>query len=325
MSADSITVVVPSYRRPEALERCLAALAEQRLQPLETLVVLRAEDAASHAVVQAAPGEPRIVTVQVPGMVAALNAGRAAASGSLIAFTDDDCEPHADWLERIAARFASDARIGAVGGRDVVHHGERIDDGVARQVGRVRWWGRRVGAHHHRSTLQDVDFLKGANMSYRAAALEPFDARLHGAGAQVCNDLEASLSIARRGWRVVYDPAVLVEHRPAERFDEDGRTHRTLAAECAEQHNELYVLLRHSSTLGRVPLLAYHLLVGSRHAPGLALGATRWLRGREPGGLRRLGALVRARTQALTTLRRAGRATGGAPPPDLISEKKLTN
>jgi cellulose synthase/poly-beta-1,6-N-acetylglucosamine synthase-like glycosyltransferase len=178
----------------------------------------------------------------------------------------------------------------------------------------VRWWGRRVGAHHHRSTLQDVDFLKGANMAYRAAALEPFDARLLGSGAQVCNDMEASLSIARRGWRVVYDPGVLVEHRPAERFDDDGRTHRSLAAERAEQHNELYVLLRHSSPLRRVPVLAYQLLVGTRYAPGLALGAVRWLRGREPGELGRLGALLTARLGALATLRRAGPVTGGPPP-----------
>lgn len=299
---DAISVVVPSYRRPAELERCLAALAAQRLAPVETLVVLRATDLAGHAVAEAAAGPVRIVPVDRGGHVAALNAGRAAACCALVAFTDDDCEPRADWLERIAARFAMDPRIGAVGGRDVVHHGDQIDDGEVAHVGHVQWWGRRVGGHHHRSTLQDVHFLKGANMAYRATALGPFDHRLHGAGAEVCNDMEASLAVGARGWRVVYDPSVLVDHRPGERFDEDGRTHRTLASEQAAQHNELYVLLRHSRRHRRPAILAYQLLVGTRQAPGVALGLAR----REPA--HRTTALVRARLDALRTLRRARRA-----------------
>jgi GT2 family glycosyltransferase len=298
--SDQISVIVPSWRRSEALARCLAALARQRLAPLETLVVLRDEDAAGHAVARAAAGPVRVVPVAGGGHVGALNAGRAAARGALIAITDDDCEPHADWLERIAARFASDSRIGAVGGRDLVHHGGQVEDGVAARVGRVLWWGRRVGNHHHRSTLQDVHFLKGANMAYRAQALEAFDVRLHGAGAQVANDMGASLAVGAAGWRIVWDPAVLVDHHPAERFDEDGRARRTLAAELAAEHNELYVLLRHGPRRRRATVLVYRVVVGTREAPGVALGLVR----REP---RRAVAFARARGAALRTLRASRR------------------
>ncbi len=307
-------MVVPSYRRPDQLRRCLAALARQRHAPLETLVVLRPEDHASRDVVSVAE-DVSIVTTTRPGMVAALNAGRAAARGELIAFTDDDGEAHPDWLERLVERFASDARIGAVGGRDIVYHGDRIDDGATDEVGRLRWYGRRIGRHHHRSTLQDVQFVKGANMAFRAIALEPFDVNLHGGGAEVHNDLEASLSVWRRGWRVVYDPSVLIDHRPGPRFDDDGRERRSLQAELDEQHNELYALLRHSPPARRPPVLAYQTLVGSRQAPGLALGAVHALRGR-PQAWRRTLAFARARVQALGTLRRAGAPGGAAPSGD---------
>ncbi len=133
-------------------------------------------------------------------------------------------------------------------------------DGEARRVGRVSWWGRRVGNHHLRSGLQDVDFLKGANMAFRASAREPFDRLLRGDGAQVCNDLEATWSVRQRDWRVIHDPDVTVDHYPAPRHDDDTRDVRSTLAERAEEHNEVYALMRHAPPWQRVILLAYRLL-----------------------------------------------------------------
>jgi GT2 family glycosyltransferase len=314
VSAPTVSVVVPSYRRPDQLRLCLLALARQRLAPLETLVVLRPDDHESRDVASAAEGVSIVSTVR-PGMVAALNAGREVARGELIAFTDDDGEAHPDWLERLVERFESDARIGAVGGRDIVYRGDRVDEGVTDVVGRLRWYGRRIGRHHFRSTLQDVQIVKGANMAYRAIALEPFDVNLRGGGAEVHNDLEASLSVWRRGWRVVYDPSVLIDHRPGPRFDDDGRERRSLEAELAETHNELYALLRHSPPARRPLVLAYQTLVGTRLAPGLAFGAVQALRGK-PQAWPRTFAFARARAEALGTLLRAGSPRGATPSTD---------
>ena len=44
-----VTVVVPTYRRPQLLDRCLAGLREQRAQPVETIVVQRPEDTVTAA------------------------------------------------------------------------------------------------------------------------------------------------------------------------------------------------------------------------------------------------------------------------------------
>lgn len=301
-----ISVVIPSFRRPAELAACLEALAQQQLAAFEVLIVLRPQDDAGRASAASASIKPRIVTVQEPGQVAALNRGCSEARGEIIALTDDDARPRPEWLAGIAARFATDARIGAVGGRDVVHLQSGIDDGKVAMVGRVRWWGRRIGNHHYNSVLQDVDFLKGANMAFRAVARQPFDERLWGTGAQVCNDLEATWSVKRRGWRVVYDPAIVVDHFPASRHDEDGRGRRSPSAEQAEQHNELYALMRHAPAWQQAVLFAYRLLVGSRQAPGLGLAMV-------PGvgrcGRTRAVGLARARFVALRTLRGAARST----------------
>jgi glycosyltransferase involved in cell wall biosynthesis len=298
-----VSVVVPSYRRPEALAACLRALTDQSLRPLEVIVVLRSGDHEGVAVTSAV-SQVRVLTVDEPGQVAALNCGCDTVRGDLIAITDDDARPRPDWLRAIVTRFATDPRIGAVGGRDVVHHQGEVEEGEAKRVGRVTWSGRHVGNHHLRSGLQDVDFLKGANMAFRQGAREPFDPLLRGDGAQVCNDLEATWSVRQRGWRVVYDPNVVVDHYPEARHDDDARDVRSALAERTEEHNEVYALIRHAPAWQCVVLLAYRLLIGKRRAPGLVLAlCTR----RSGGGSARMAGLTSARLSALRTLRAARR------------------
>jgi FkbM family methyltransferase len=267
---ESLSVIVPTYHRPEHLHRCLKGLARQERQPDEILVVCRIGDDESSAVCeQFAGGAPvRVVCIDRPGQVAALNAGREAANGSILAMTDDDAEPTPEWLARIERHFG-DPIVGAVGGRDVVFEsGRPVEHRPVSRVGRVQWFGRAVGRHHHPSHCQEVHFLKGANMAFRAQALEPFDPRLWGRGAQVCNDLEASLSVRARGWRVLFDPRLEVYHHPAPRHDEDARRGPSLRAMQAGAHNELYALLLHVPAWQRFIVSTYALAIGHSKAPG---------------------------------------------------------
>lgn len=305
LTRSEISVVVPSFRRAKWLRDCLIALINQTLQPLEIIVVLRADDEESRAAIAKTNKPIRILTVDQPGQVAALNRGCEAAIGRFIAITDDDAIPRSDWLQAIAARFATDTRIGAVGGRDVVHRAGRIEDASADRVGRALWWGRVVGNHHLRSHLQDVDHLRGANMAFRASAREPFDSCLLGEGAQVCNDLEATWSVRRRGWRVVYDPAIVVDHYPGPRYDGDGRDRRSRQAVRDEAHNRVYALLRHSSRWHRPILLMYQLLVGTRRYPGLLLAVHPAISTARRAQVPRLTA---ARLAALRSLRLSARS-----------------
>lgn len=262
-------------------------------------MVVRDGDDVSQEVVDRTGDRVRAVIVDRPGMVAALNRGREAARGDIIAFTDDDAQPHRDWLERLAYRFASDPGVGAVGGRDLVRGDSAATVGTADPVGRVRWWGRRIGNHHLGARDQDVDFLKGVNMALRVKASEPFDARLRGDGAQVAVDLEATWSIRRRGWRVVYDPAIVVEHHPAQRHDEDMRQRPSIRAVLNAEHNELYALMRHAAWWHRPVLLGYAVLVGKRATPGPIL---LMIPGVPPGRRAHLFAYARARIAAVKTL-----------------------
>ncbi len=272
--AMTITVIIPSYRRPGPLVRCLHALQVQASAPSEVLVVLRASDhEGRRAAARFGSALPvRIVTVAEGGLVAALNQGLDEAHGDVIAITDDDAAARSDWLRSILSYFESDSTVGAVGGRDVLHHQRFGKEKRAAVVGRIQWFGRAIGNHHcGMGPAREVDILKGVNMTFRRRALEGirFDRRLRGAGAQAHNDMAISLALKRRGWRLIYDPRLLVDHYPAERFDEDRRDRFDPGALSNAVHNETLVLLEHLTGFRRGAFVLWSLLVGTRSAPGL--------------------------------------------------------
>lgn len=114
----TITVVVPTYRRIHDLKRCLEGLKQQSRSADEVLLVVRDTDTETWAFLQLfEPGSlpMRTVTVSLSGQVAALNAGLAAASGDIIAMTDDDAVPKPNWLDRIETYFCSTSALAAWG------------------------------------------------------------------------------------------------------------------------------------------------------------------------------------------------------------------
>jgi len=272
--AADISVLIPTYGRPRDLQRCLSALTRQTTTPADVVVVVaRTDDEASRSVAASFEAQlpVRVALVQRPGQVQALNCGLAAIVTSLVAITDDDACPRPDWVQRIVGHFA-DPTVGAVGGRDVVHRGgDAVVEGRARAVGRVTWFGRVVGNHHLDGALQDVQFLKGANMSYRRETLAGFDENLAGNGPQTCNDMQASLRVYASGWRVVWDPCVAIDHYPAARLDDDDRVTPTLRAVVNTLHNQTYTVLSLLSGWRRMTAFAYSFLVGTRGAPGLTM------------------------------------------------------
>lgn len=274
-TACSTTVLVPTYRRPSDLRRCLTALAAQQHAADEVLVIVRAEDVESadeaREFAQRWPAL-RQIEVRPPGVVHALNRGLDEATGDIIAITDDDAAPRADWLARIVEWFASDPRIGGIGGRDWVHHGERVEVGAHRVVGRLQWYGRCIGNHHLGSGgAREVDFLKGANMSYRRAAIDRlrFDTRLRGSGAQVHNDMAFSLAVRGKAWKLIYDPEVAVDHFPAARFDEDQRNVVSEVAQRNAAFNQALVICETLGAFRAWVFLLWALAIGTRGAPGL--------------------------------------------------------
>lgn len=274
------TVLVPTYRRPLDLSRCLLALQAQTKPVDQVIVVVRDTDTQTWQFLGGFYAERlplHIVPVTEPGVVAALNAGLKVVIGDIVSITDDDAAPHSDWLEKINAHFIADPAIGGVGGRDWVHHGEKIEDGQQPIVGKLQWFGRVIGNHHLGvGAPREVDVLKGVNMSFRTQAIGKltFDQRMRGTGAQVHFEMAFTLTLKRAGWKMIYDPLVAVDHYPAQRFDEDQRHKFNEMALINLVHNETLVLLEHLPQSRHFVFWLWALLVGTRDS----LGLIQWLR-----------------------------------------------
>lgn len=122
-----VSVVVPTYRRPELLGRCLAALAAQTMTPdsYEILVVDDAASTRTRRQVEELSGKfpfaIHYLSVRgTHGPAAARNIGWRAARALIIAFTDDDTVPDAGWLAAGAGALERDSNLAAVAGQVVV-------------------------------------------------------------------------------------------------------------------------------------------------------------------------------------------------------------
>jgi len=117
MNAPVVTVVIPTYRRPQRLRECLESLAGQSLRDAWEVVVV--DDGSptpldGPAADFAGRLDLRVIRQANAGPSAARNRGVAAARADLIAFTDDDCRPEPAWLAALvqAARQRPDALVG---------------------------------------------------------------------------------------------------------------------------------------------------------------------------------------------------------------------
>jgi GT2 family glycosyltransferase len=202
-----MSVVVPACGRIDALGRCLAALAAQ--QPvaggLQVVVSVDGDDPDPAAVRAVAPRGLHVHVIQSPrtGPAGARNRGAAAANRELLAFVDDDCDPHSGWAAALTA--ALERYPGALAGGPIVNAYPRDSSAAA--------------SHAVLEALYDCpprSFLASANLALRRdrfVALGGFDVGFPTAAAE---DRDLCARAVDLGMRVVFAPEAAVRHhRPS--------------------------------------------------------------------------------------------------------------
>lgn len=204
MTADTVpwvSVIVPTYRRPDLLARCLGALRRQPLaaRRYEIIVCDDGPDPASRSAVKAAAqafaGAPAIHYIEVVGTqgpAAARNRGWRRAAAPVIAFTDDDTVPDAAWLAEGLAALPEGAAAAA--GRIIMPLPERPSDIELDAAGLTR-----------------AEFVT-ANCFIRRRVLEEvggFDERFSIAWRE---DSDLHFTLLERGYSIVAAPKALVVH-----------------------------------------------------------------------------------------------------------------
>ena len=199
-----IAAIIPTRDRPRSLARCLRALERQTADSFEVIVVDdgSADPEAVRAAVGARAGV-RIVHSDGSGPAAARNAGARATSAPYVCFTDDDCEPAAEWIERLVAALERGAEavagptINARPGDPLATASQAVCDHLA-EAALDRSSGR-------------IGFAPSSNLSCRAEVLAaiPFAERFQSAGGE---DREWCARLADRGHALVFEPSAPVVH-----------------------------------------------------------------------------------------------------------------
>ncbi len=113
----TVSVVVCTYsdQRFGDLTAAVASLWAQSRVPEEIIVAVDRNPGLLERVKREIPEAIVVPNVQHPGAGGARNSGVAVATGSIIAFIDDDVETPPEWLEKLLPAFADDAVLGAGG------------------------------------------------------------------------------------------------------------------------------------------------------------------------------------------------------------------
>jgi glycosyltransferase involved in cell wall biosynthesis len=139
----SVSIVVPTRDRPEKLQLCLAAL---RGQADEIVVV--DDGSAEHQRVEAIATDAGANPVRLEGLgpAAARNAGVRVASGGVVCFTDDDCEPRAGWVEALSAPLLAGEAKATAGLTEVATDASSADRAWQAIANHLQRWGGAPGS-----------------------------------------------------------------------------------------------------------------------------------------------------------------------------------
>ena len=108
-----VSVIVPTYERHAVLDVLMDCLSRQTIGNFEVIVV---DQSASPWQCGRSTGLDLVyVHTDVRGAAHARNTGAFYARGDVLAFTDDDCRPDADWLEAGLKYFEDSAVVGVEG------------------------------------------------------------------------------------------------------------------------------------------------------------------------------------------------------------------
>jgi GT2 family glycosyltransferase len=195
-----MSVVVCTHNGSATIRECFEAITRLDYPAFETIVV---DDGSSDNTADICREfNARLITTENGGLSNARNIGLQAATGEIVAYTDDDAYPDPHWLKHLAHTFMTTSHVG-VGGPNIPPPGDGpIAECIANAPG---------GPSHVLYSDREVEHIPGCNMAFRRealAAVTGFDPQFRIAG----DDVDLCWRLQRSGGSLGFNSAAVVWH-----------------------------------------------------------------------------------------------------------------
>ncbi len=249
----TVSVIVPVYGHKADLALCLSALRQQNY-PSELLEILIVDNDTSNPLPEEACLGATLLREAEPGSYRSRNTGVRHSAGSVLAFTDADCEPDRNWIRNGVTCLGRTANCGLVGGSLPIGVSDPDRPNASELYESI------VGFRQSDYLIRE-HFAATANLfTYRSVfdTVGPFNPQLRSGG-----DVEWGQRVFAAGYRQQFAPDAVVHHR-ARRSVADlmqrcrrvagGRlqltSHQTLAHRFEQYGRGMIQTLRHRRTFG---------------------------------------------------------------------------
>jgi glycosyltransferase involved in cell wall biosynthesis len=197
-----ISVVIPAYNAAGTIGNCVRALTQQSTPRGEYEIIVVDDGSTDQTAVIAEAAGAQVIRQSNQGPAAARNHGVEMARGDLILFTDADCEPFPDWIERMSAPFAAPDISGAKG-----TYRTRQREPIARLT-----QAEFEDKYTRMRQCATIDFIDTYSAAYRRdlfVRAGGFDETFPPSSAE---DVELSFRLAEQGARLCFAPEAQVWH-----------------------------------------------------------------------------------------------------------------
>lgn len=204
-----VSVVIPVFNDLERLKLCLNAL-ENQTYPRDSYEVVVVDNGSDIPIDSTLTLSPQVQVTQEsrPGSYSARNTGILLSQGDVIAFTDSDCIPATNWIEKGVATLLSVPNCGLVAGHVKIFAQNPTHPTMSELY-------EMIFAFPQEENIKKKHFGMTANIFTFRDVIEKvglFNAQLKSAG-----DVKWTMGVYSYGYELVYADDVCVSH-PARRF-----------------------------------------------------------------------------------------------------------
>jgi glycosyltransferase involved in cell wall biosynthesis len=197
----TFSVIVPAFNAAATLDACLAALSRQTVGADAYEVIVADDGSTDGSAAIARRHGVTVLELAHAGAAAARNEGARRARGQILLFTDADCEPLEDWIERMVAPFANAEVAGVKGAYRTCQRS------LVARFAQAEYEEK----YHRMARMEQIYFVDTYAAAYRRDlfwALGGFDPHF-----LLDEDQEFSFRVASTGARLVFAPDALVCHQ----------------------------------------------------------------------------------------------------------------